>query len=141
VRAAACCSLTYLYVPALAGYMMKPISLAPGSNSRNSFSRLPREAWAAPTVRVDLSPIKNVVAVHRLREVLCNSFEDRLDLAIIAGAQDKNLHTDDARRLLHVFQLALKACLQAGRVCLSSAHRTRRFQPCSSTPAASRSPV
>jgi hypothetical protein len=32
---------------------------------------LPREAWAASTVRVDLSPVKNVVAVHRLREVSC----------------------------------------------------------------------
>jgi len=87
--------------------------------------------------------IEERISAHRERRdaLLCNSFEDRLDLAIIAGAQDKNLHTDDARRLLHVFQLALKACLQAGRVCLSSAHRTRRFQPCSSTPAASRPPV
>ena len=32
---------------------------------------LPREAWAVSTIRVDLSPIKNVVAVHRLREVSC----------------------------------------------------------------------
>ena len=32
---------------------------------------LPREAWAAATARVDLSAIKNVVAVHRLREVSC----------------------------------------------------------------------
>jgi hypothetical protein len=32
---------------------------------------LPRDAWANSTVRVNLSPIKNVVAVHRLREVSC----------------------------------------------------------------------
>lgn len=32
---------------------------------------LPRDAWAAEPVRVDLSAIKNVVAVHRLREVSC----------------------------------------------------------------------
>jgi hypothetical protein len=32
---------------------------------------LPRDAWAVSTARVDLSAIKNVVAVHRLREVSC----------------------------------------------------------------------
>ena len=32
---------------------------------------LPRDAWAASRLRVDLSAIKNVVAVHRLREVSC----------------------------------------------------------------------
>jgi hypothetical protein len=32
---------------------------------------LQRDAWAASTSRVNLSPIKNVVAVHRLREVSC----------------------------------------------------------------------
>jgi Domain of unknown function (DUF1998) len=32
---------------------------------------LPRDAWATSAVRVNLSPIKNVVAVHRLREVSC----------------------------------------------------------------------
>jgi len=33
--------------------------------------RVPRDAWAVSTARVDLSAIKNVVAVHRLREVSC----------------------------------------------------------------------
>src|SRR5207237_1888137 len=32
---------------------------------------LPRDAWAASATRVNLSPIKNVIAVHRLREVSC----------------------------------------------------------------------
>ncbi len=32
---------------------------------------LPRETWAEPGAAVDLSLIKNVVAVHRLREVSC----------------------------------------------------------------------
>jgi hypothetical protein len=32
---------------------------------------LPRDTWAISSARVDLSPIKNVVAVHRLREVSC----------------------------------------------------------------------
>jgi hypothetical protein len=32
---------------------------------------LPRETWADLAARLDLSPIKNLVAVHRLREVSC----------------------------------------------------------------------
>ncbi len=32
---------------------------------------MPREAWADPSARLDLSVIKNLVAVHRLREVSC----------------------------------------------------------------------
>jgi hypothetical protein len=32
---------------------------------------LPRDAWADPSARVDLSAIKSIVAVHRLREVSC----------------------------------------------------------------------
>src|SRR5207247_11269349 len=32
---------------------------------------LPRDAWAASAAGVNLSAIKNVVAVHRLREVSC----------------------------------------------------------------------
>jgi len=32
---------------------------------------LPREAWADPDAGVDLSVVKNIVAVHRLREVSC----------------------------------------------------------------------
>ena len=32
---------------------------------------LPRDVWADSAVRVDLSAIKNIVAVHRLREVSC----------------------------------------------------------------------
>ena len=32
---------------------------------------LPRESWADPSARFDLSAIKNLVAVHRLREVSC----------------------------------------------------------------------
>jgi hypothetical protein len=32
---------------------------------------LPRDAWADPTAGVDLAAIKNLVAVHRLREVSC----------------------------------------------------------------------
>jgi hypothetical protein len=32
---------------------------------------LPREAWADPSYGVDLSGIRNIVAVHRLREVSC----------------------------------------------------------------------
>jgi Domain of unknown function (DUF1998) len=32
---------------------------------------LPRAVWADPAARVDLSAIRNVVAVHRLREVSC----------------------------------------------------------------------
>ncbi|TXL71232.1 DUF1998 domain-containing protein [Vineibacter terrae] len=32
---------------------------------------LPRDAWADPDARIDLSAIRNVVAVHRLREVSC----------------------------------------------------------------------
>ena len=32
---------------------------------------LPREAWADASARLDLSVIKNLVAVHRLREVSC----------------------------------------------------------------------
>ena len=32
---------------------------------------LPREAWADPDAGIDLSGIKNLVAVHRLREVSC----------------------------------------------------------------------
>jgi hypothetical protein len=32
---------------------------------------LPREVWAHPDGGVDLSPIRNLVAVHRLREVSC----------------------------------------------------------------------
>ncbi len=32
---------------------------------------LPREAWADPSAGLDLSAIKNLVAVHRLREVSC----------------------------------------------------------------------
>src|SRR5262249_8432684 len=32
---------------------------------------LPRDAWADPNAGLDLSAIKNLVAVHRLREVSC----------------------------------------------------------------------
>ena len=32
---------------------------------------LPRDAWADPDAGIDLSAIKNLVAVHRLREVSC----------------------------------------------------------------------
>jgi hypothetical protein len=32
---------------------------------------LPRESWADASAEVDLTPIKNLVAVHRLREVSC----------------------------------------------------------------------
>ncbi|MGZ8409621.1 MAG: DrmB family protein [Hyphomicrobium sp.] len=32
---------------------------------------LPRDRWAEPAAGIDLSPIKNLVAVHRLREVSC----------------------------------------------------------------------
>ena len=32
---------------------------------------LPRDSWADPTADIDLSGIKNLVAVHRLREVSC----------------------------------------------------------------------
>ena len=32
---------------------------------------LPRDAWADPNASVDLSPVKNLVAVHRVREVSC----------------------------------------------------------------------
>ncbi len=46
--------------------------IGPNSPTAKLYAQtLPREAWAASTVRVDLSPIKNVVAVHRLREVSC----------------------------------------------------------------------
>jgi hypothetical protein len=45
-----------------------------GTNSPTSklyAETLPREAWAAPSPRLNLSSIKSVVAVHRLREVSC----------------------------------------------------------------------
>jgi hypothetical protein len=45
-----------------------------GQNSPNAkryAQTLPRSVWATSTAMIDLSPIKNVVAVHRLREVSC----------------------------------------------------------------------
>ena len=40
-------------------------------NSRLYAQTLPRELWADPSVNIDLSPIRSIVAVHRLREVSC----------------------------------------------------------------------
>jgi hypothetical protein len=42
---------------------------------------LPREAWATPNAGLDLSVIRNLVAVHRLREVSCLSGFTRFEAA------------------------------------------------------------
>lgn len=45
-----------------------------GTNSASAklyAQTLPRSAWVDPSIDVDMAPIKNMVAVHRLREVSC----------------------------------------------------------------------
>jgi hypothetical protein len=46
---------------------------------------LPRESWADPSARLDLSVIKNLVAVHRLREVSCLYGFTRFEAAPTSG--------------------------------------------------------
>lgn len=49
---------------------------------------LPRDSWADPTAGVDLSAIKNLVAVHRLREVSCLYGFTRFEAAPTAADGD-----------------------------------------------------
>lgn len=49
---------------------------------------LPRDAWADPDTQIDLSGIKNLVAVHRLREVSCLYGFTRFEAAPTAADGD-----------------------------------------------------
>ena len=59
---------------------------------------LPRDVWADPDAGIDLSAIKNLVAVHRLREVSCLYGFTRFEAAPTEARRRHRRHPIDGSR-------------------------------------------